>query len=689
MRIGEAPVANEAKLREYLKKVTTDLNEAHGRLREIESQAHEPIAITAISCRFPGGVNSPEELWELIVSGGDALTEFPADRGWDLDNLFSDDPDDQGTSVTREGGFLRDASSFDAAFFGISPREAMAMDPQQRLLLETSWEAFERAGIDPSSLRGSQAGVFVGINGSDYLTPLLEASEDYAGHLGTGNAASVMSGRLSYTFGLEGPAVTVDTACSASLVALHLAAQALRNGECSLALAGGVHVMSTPGLFVEFSKQRGLSADGRCKAFAAGADGFGPAEGVGVLLLERLSDARRNGHPVLALVRGSAINQDGASNGLTAPNGPSQQRVIRQALANARLSADQVDAVEAHGTGTSLGDPIEAQALIATYGQDRAGGQPLLLGSVKSNIGHTQAAAGVAGVIKMVMAMRHGVLPKSLHIDEPSPHVDWSEGSVSLLTEPTAWPETTHPRRAGVSSFGFSGTNAHVIVEQAPVEESAEVVEPGSDLSVVPWVLSGRSAVALRGQAERLSGWLSAVPDAGVVDVGWSLASSRAGLDHRAVVLADHVAGVGAVASGSLAAGVVSGSVVSGKTVFVFPGQGSQWVGMAAGLLDASPVFAARVDECAKALEPFTDWSLSDVLRGVDGAPSLERVDVVQPALFAVMVSLAEVWRAAGVRPGAVVGHSQGEIAAACVAGILSLEDAARVVALRSRAIGG
>ncbi|MFD7629880.1 type I polyketide synthase [Streptomyces sp. NPDC059851] len=683
-------MANEAKLREYLKKVTTDLDEAYGRLRDIESQAHEPIAITAMSCRFPGGIGTPEELWDLLASGGDALTEFPTDRGWDLDHLFSDDPDEQGTSTTREGGFLSGASAFDADFFGISPREAMAMDPQQRLLLETSWEAFERAGIDPNDLRGSQCGVFVGMNGSDYLTPLLEAAEDYAGHLGTGNASSVLSGRLSYTFGLEGPAVTVDTACSASLVALHLAVQALRAGECALAVAGGVHVMSTPGLFVEFSKQRGLSADGRCKAFAAGADGFGPAEGVGVLLLERLSDARKNGRPVLAVVRGSAVNQDGASNGLTAPNGPSQQRVIRQALANARLSADQVDAVEAHGTGTSLGDPIEAQALLATYGQDRPADLPLLLGSVKSNIGHTQAAAGVAGVMKMVLAMQHGALPQSLHIHEPSPHVDWASGAVALLTEQTPWPETTHPRRAGVSSFGFSGTNAHVIVEQAPEAEGAPVAGARSGMPVVPWVLSGKSVAALRGQAERLAGWLAG--GAGVaaepVDVAWSLASTRAALEHRAVVLGDHVAGVGAVASGGLAAGVVTGSVAGGKTAFVFPGQGSQWVGMAGELLGSSSEFAVRIDECAKALGPFTDWSLVDVLRGVEGAPSLDRVDVVQPALFAVMVSLAEVWRAAGVRPGAVIGHSQGEIAAACVAGILSLEDAARVVALRSQAIG-
>ena len=686
---------DEKKLLDYLKRVTADLREAQRRVKEVESAGHEPVAIVGMGCRFPGGVTSPDALWDLVAVGREGIGPLPTDRGWDLEGLYDPDPDHPGTSYVRKGGFCDDAASFDAAFFGISPREAVAMAPQQRLTLEVSWEAIEHAGIDPRTLRGSLTATFVGCDGLDYFMGSSQVPEGSAGYLTTGNSPSVVAGRIAYTLGLEGAAVTLDTACSSSLVAIHLACQALRQQECTLALAGGAYVMSSPAPLVGFSELRALAPDGRSKAFSADSDGMTLAEGAGIFLLERLSDARRNGHQVLAVIRGSAVNEDGATNGLTAPNGPSQQRVIRQALVNARLAASDVDVVEAHGTGTSLGDPIEAQALLATYGQDRPADRPLWLGSIKSNIGHTQIAAGAAGVIKMVMAMRHGVLPASLHTGEPSPHVDWDSGAVRLLTEPVAWPQDDHARRAGVSAFGFSGTNAHLILEQepAPAEPPAAPADGDpSDPAVTPWILSARGASALRGQARRLRD-LAAGTGTDPARIGRSLVTTRSLFEHRAVVTgrdtAALLAGLDALATGEPSPAVATGTVGSQGPgpVLVFPGQGSQWIGMGAELLDASPVFAARIAACEAALAPHVDWSLTQVLRGAEGAADIGRVDVVQPVLWAMMTSLAAVWAHHGVRPAAVVGHSQGEIAAACVAGAMTLEDGARVVALRSQAL--
>ncbi|WP_433683183.1 SDR family NAD(P)-dependent oxidoreductase [Nocardia sp. CA-119907] len=651
----------------------------------------EPIAIVGMACRYPGGVASPDELWDLVLSETDAISEFPSDRGWDLERLFDPDPEHSGTSYIREGGFLRDAADFDAGFFGIGPREASAMDPQQRLLLEVSWEALEHAGIDPISLRGSDTGVYTGVMYQDYEAVTRKAGPQVEGYAVTGVMGSVVSGRVSYALGLEGPALTVDTACSSSLVALHTACRALRQGESSLALVGGATVMATPMVFVEFSRQRGLARDARCKSFSAAADGITWAEGAAMLVVERLSDAQRLGHNVLAVVRGSAVNQDGASNGLTAPNGPSQERVIAAALADAGLTPSDVDAVEAHGTGTPLGDPIEANALLATYGQDRS--EPLLLGSLKSNIGHSQAAAGVGGVIKMVQALQHEMLPKTLHVDEPSPHVDWSVGAVELLTQARPWRRNGRVRRAGVSSFGISGTNAHVILEEAPAVGGRSGFQPDSPTST--WVLSGQSREGLREQAVRLGEWLESHMEANPADIAHSLVRHRSQMEWRGAVVgrgpADLKAGLARLAESATQPveerGVVSGRAVSRRVVFVFPGQGSQWLGMAAELLAGGGVFADAIAECEAALAPFVDWSLTAVLRGEPGAASLERVDVVQPVLFAVMVSLARVWRASGVEPAAVLGHSQGEIAAAVVAGGLSLSDGARVVALRSQVV--
>ncbi|HLL66920.1 MAG TPA: SDR family NAD(P)-dependent oxidoreductase, partial [Micromonosporaceae bacterium] len=667
-----------------------------GTARTTPIARNEPIAIVGMACRLPGGVSNPEQLWDLVTEGRDATSDFPPDRGWP-DDLFDSDPEAVGHTYVRRGGFLDDIAGFDAEFFGISPREALAMDPQQRLLLEVSYEVLERAGLDPAQLRGSETGVYVGAGMSFYIPDMGKVPSSVEGYTQTGNTLSVLSGRVAYTFGFEGPAVTVDTACSSSLVALHLAVQALRQGECSLALAGGVTVLANPGGFVEFSRQRALAPDGRAKAFSADADGTSWAEGVGVLALERLSDAQRLGHNVLAVVRGTATNQDGASSGLTAPNGRAQQRVIRQALANAGLSHAEVDAVEAHGTGTKLGDPIEAQALMATYGQDRPQSRPLLLGSLKSNIGHAVAAAGVAGVIKMVLALRAESLPRTLHADEPSPMIDWTAGAVALLTEPRPWVrEAGRARRAGVSSFGVSGTNAHVIIEEAPPAQPAPAAVAPEDLltssPVITWQLSGATPDGLRAQAGHLAAHLRGHPDLDSAAVGQAL-SRRPALRHRLAITAgtadELLAGLEHYAATRQTDPNTSSGVAESRprTVFVFPGQGWQWDGMTADLLDTCPVFAATVEEASVRIQERTGWSVVDVLRQHPNAPDTGRVDVIQPVMFTVMIALARTWMAAGVRPDAVIGHSQGEIAAAHIAGALSLDDAVQVIVTRAAAL--
>ncbi|MFE4628382.1 SDR family NAD(P)-dependent oxidoreductase [Streptomyces mirabilis] len=645
----------------------------------------DPVVIVGMACHLPGGIDSPEEFWDMLAAGGEGIGPLPTDRGWDLEKRYNPDPAAPGTMYVRGGGFLDRVAEFDAGFFGISPREALAMDPQQRLLLETSWEAVERAGIAVDTLAGTETGFFVGIYDSMYSSVLAPVFDQVEGHLSTGTLIGVAAGRTAYSLGLQGPTMSLDTACSSSLVSLHLARRALLNGECDVALAGGVTMMADLTMHMEFCREQALSADGRCRSFGDGADGFGPSEGVGVLVLQRLSDAVRDGRPVLAVVRGSAVNQDGASNGLSAPSGTAQQRLIRKALRDARLDAADIDLIEAHGTGTPLGDPIEAHALLATYGQ-RPADQPVLLGSAKSNIGHTQAAAGVTGVIKAVLAMRHGVVPKTLHAKKPSGEIDWSSGALRLADRAQPWPDRGHPRRAGVSAFGVSGTNAHVILEQAPDGTQPPADPPRTDGPAV-WTFAAKTPTALRAYARKLRETAARVPDLAVA--GRALRESRTAFRERAVVFgadrAELTRGLDSVASGALAGRAVTGTARRGPgPVFVFPGQGSQWAGMGRELLASSAVFADWTAECEAAFRPYVDWSLTEVLRDGTG---LDRVEVVQPALFAVFVGLARLWEYHGVRPSAVIGHSQGEIAAAYVAGALSLDDAARAVTMRAGAL--
>ncbi|MFE2768722.1 amino acid adenylation domain-containing protein [Streptomyces albidoflavus] len=665
------------------------------RNEELENRRTEPVAIVSMTCRLPGGITTPEEYWRLLDGGEDAIGPFP--ERWDALDLYDPDSETPGKSYAREGGFLDSVDRFDAEFFGITPREALSMDPQQRLVLETAWEALERAGLLPASLEATRTGVYIGAMRSDYDTVLADL-QALDGYQGTGISGSVISGRLSYLLGLRGPAVTVDTACSSSLTALHMAAAALRAGECDLALAGGVTVMNSPALFVESSRLGAVAPDGRCKSFSAGADGGGWSEGCGMVLLKRLSDARRDGDRVLAVIRGSAVNQDGRSQGLTAPNGPAQRQVIETALATAGLTPQDIDAVEAHGTGTPLGDLIEAGALCEVFGSGRAPGHPLRLGSAKSNIGHTQAAAGVAGVIKMVLALQHETLPRTLHAEEPSPHVDWEAHRLSLLTSATPWPRTDRPRRAGVSSFGISGTNAHLVLEEAPApvpaEPDAAAQAPAPAAAKLPVLVSGRDQEALRAQADRWARWLGDHPGQELTPLARAAAVHRTHHPARAAVLAggaeEAAEALRALAADQEDERVTTGTAgPRGKVAFVFPGHGSQWRRMGSELMAESEVFREAVAECDAALRPWTGFSVAALLRAEqdDEDTPFTRLDVLQPALFTMAIGLSAVWRSLGLEPEAVVGSSQGEVPAAVVAGALSLEDAAQIVALRSQAL--
>ncbi|MGV0771746.1 SDR family NAD(P)-dependent oxidoreductase [Mycobacterium syngnathidarum] len=691
--------------RDYLKRASREVQVLRERLAEADDRAHEPIAIVGIGCRFPQGVRSPEELWDLVASGTDAIGEFPEDRGWDTDGLFDQRPDAPGKTYQRTGAFLSEATEFDARFFDISPREAIAMDPNQRALLETSWEAIEHARIDPEKLRQSRTGVFVGITSLEYGDRMDEHTGAHGGYLYTGTASSVASGRIAYTLGLQGPAISIDTACSSSLTAMHLACQSLRLDECTLALAGGASIWPTPGIFIEFSRLRGLAQDGRCKAFSAAADGLGWGEGVGIVLLERLSDALANGHQVLAVIRGSAVNQDGASNGLTAPNGPAQERVIRQALTNSRLTAADIDTVEAHGTGTALGDPIEAGALLATYGQAHTTDQPLYLGSIKSNIGHTAAAAGVAGIIKMTMALKHKLLPQTLHIQTPSPHVDWTSGAIELLTNPQPWPQTDHPRRAAISAFGVSGTNAHLILEQPPEPETPN--DEGQDTTtqsddnapqpVTLWPISAKTPSALRNQIARLHRFATDNPEIDLADIGLSLATTRSHFSHRTVVYGparEHlIAAMHSVLERqpqTNTAHAVIPAAKPAKLAVVYSGQGTQYTGMCKELYQDFPCYARAFDEVCSALDAHLsiETPLRDIVLNEDRTTTqnlLEQTLYAQPALFAVQVAMHTLLASFGVTPDVLIGHSIGELTAAHLAGIWSLDDAATLVAARAQ----